>query len=365
MSNRIVVLLACAYALLQGCVSSTQVVRNKNATVSTKSYKDVYFVPPKEDPRNVASRVADDFKAMGFDVHNVDPAKPLDLQGTGFIVAADGSILTCAHVLLDEAHATVWYHGKRYPADVVAKDKDRDLALLKLAAHPALPVLSFASSKHFTLGAEVSTIGYPLGNVLGSNVRYTKGSISATSGLKDDPKQLQVSAEIQPGNSGGPLFDKDGLVIGVVQQTLNPLKVLSDTGGSLPQNVNFAIKGDIALEFLRGQKDIADKLSFDKPVTVEQAQDAVVKIQAGSLSNDADHGAALVARLDYVSLFDVWYRFRLFIIRVYDLDTHELLFAAGQGRDNLVSNEDVVIRDTLDEVRKELHKPLAAAATKH
>jgi S1-C subfamily serine protease len=62
----------------------------------------------------------------------------------------------------------------------------------------------------------VYTIGYPLSRLLGSSARFTKGAIGATSGMNDNPKQIQVSAEIQPGNSGGPLFDNDGLVVGVV-----------------------------------------------------------------------------------------------------------------------------------------------------
>lgn len=343
-----------------GCVSSTQVIRNKQATVSAKDYRDVYFVPPKEDSRNIGPRAVDEFKSMGFNVKTVDPNKPLDLQGTGFVISADGYVLTCAHVLADDANATVWLGGTRLAAEVVEKDKDRDLALLKITTptKPALQPLNFSGDKRYSLGAEVFTIGFPLGNVLGSSIRYTKGSISATSGLKDDAKQLQVSAEIQPGNSGGPLFNKDGMVIGVVQQTLNPLKVLSDTGGSLPQNVNFAIKGEVVVDFLKTKHaDLIQPPSSSKVATVDEVQKSVVKIQAGTISGEEGTQAALIARLDYVSMWDLWYRFRLFVVRVYDLDTHELLFAAGQGRDNMVSNEEVVIKDTFDEVRKELHKP--------
>lgn len=193
--------------------------------------------------------------------------------------------------------------------------------------------------------------------MLGNSVRFTKGSISSTSGLKDDPKQIQISAEIQPGNSGGPLFDKDGVVLGIVQQTLNPIKTLKQTGGALPQNVNFAIKSDVALDYLQSaDKDLYRSMAFNKGHSVEEIEKSVVKVRAGIVSEDWEKRPKLVARLDYVSIWDIWYRFRVFVVRVWDYDSQELLFAAGQGHDNLVSNEDVVIKDTFAEVRKMLRK---------
>src|SRR3979490_2965561 len=104
--------------------------------------------------------------------------------------------------------------GTRYDADVLSSDTDKDIAILKIRQVDIRHVvpLSFRDDHRYSLGADVFTIGYPLSHLLGSSARFTKGSVSATSGLNDAPKQIQVSAEIQPGNSGGPLFDKDGLV---------------------------------------------------------------------------------------------------------------------------------------------------------
>ena len=108
-------------------------------------------------------------------------------------------------------------------------------------------------SNFFPAGDQNRRLGY-VNNVgpSGNNARLSKGLINSTTGMRDDPKQLQVSAEIQPGNSGGPLLDHEGQVIGIIQQTINPWRIAQATGGSLPQNVNFAIKAEPVLEFVKG-----------------------------------------------------------------------------------------------------------------
>ena len=342
---------------LWGCISATQVVRPQTAA-PIKNYHDVYLIPPKEDPRNIVPRVAHEFESLGFNVKIADPFKPLEgQQGTGFLISASGHVLTCAHVLGGQKLATVWVSGKKFEADVLSSDEAKDLAILKIKSkdHADFAPLSFRGDAKYSLGAEVFTIGFPLSNVLGSSARFTNGSISAASGLKDDPKQIQISAQIQPGNSGGPLFDKDGLVLGVVEQTLNPMRVLAETGDALPQNVNFAIKGDTVLEYLRtAQPDVAGGLSLNKAATLEEVQASVVKIRSGIVGDNLDDHPRLVARLDYHSHWDMWFRFNLFLIRLYDFDTHDPVFAAGQGRDNMISTEDVVIKDTFVKIRENL-----------
>lgn len=350
------ILLPLGAALLNGCVSATHIVKNDSAPV--KEYADLYFLAMTKDPRNVQPRAVKEFQSMGLNVKVVAPSTAIEgAQGTGFVVTSDGHVLTCAHVLGDEKVATLWVSGLRYDADVVSSDKDKDLALLKprMPFTPAVSALSFRNDQRYSIGADVSTIGYPLGNVLGTSIRYTKGSISSTAGIRDDPKQLQISAQIQPGNSGGPLFDGNGVVIGVIQQTLNPVKMAEQTG-QLPQNVNFAIKTEVVLQYLQTNKAVYGSLVYDKGYGVEDLQKSVVRVRAGNINEEWEKRPKLVARVEYVSIWDGWYRFRAFVVRVYDLDSHQLLFAAGQGRDNVISNEDVVISDTFTEVRKALHK---------
>jgi hypothetical protein len=351
-------------ALLGGCASSTRIVKNDKVseTVKAKSantYKEVLLLPPRNDPRNVVPKVVSGIEAMGLKVRLMDPTKPIEpAQGTGFVVGRDGWVLTCAHVLGENKEATVTLNGERLLADVVKSDDKADLALLKLRT--PLPggaaVLGLRVTKPAAMGEDVYTIGYPLSRLLGNNARMTRGLLSATSGLHDDESQLQVSAEIQPGNSGGPLLDRDGNVIGIVNKTLSPAAVAQATGGALPQNVNFAIKGGVVAKFVEQADDGAFRqLAYDRSPGLESPSKAVAKIQAGIVPTDAEQRSdKLVVRLTYHSRWDIWYRFQYFVLAAFDHETQEPLFAAGQGRDNMISTEEIVIRDTLEQFKKAL-----------
>lgn len=367
MSSRALRLLALGAVLagglnLTGCASATRLVANPNQSATLKAknyanYKELYLLPPDTDPRNVMPRLATAFEQMGYKVTVFPPGKSIEgAQGTGFLIGTDGFILTCAHVLGEEKTATVTLNGNRYVADVIKADKDADLALLKTRDKPtpAVTALSFRSiNKDYHMGEDVFTIGYPLSSLLGNGARMTKGLLSATTGLRDDPKQVQVSAEIQPGNSGGPLLDKDGQIIGVIQQTINPFAVAEATGGALPQNINFSIKHSNVLDFVKSASEPAYKaVRFDKADGLEKASPAVAKIMAGISTVEGDRANKIVVRLNYISKWDMWYRFSLFALTVYDFETRERLFTTGQGYDNMVSNEDVVINDTLAQFKR-------------
>ena len=345
---------------LVGCASATKVVRNEKIEIKGQDYGELYFIKPAKDPRNVVPQVVEEFKNMGFNVREVDSEKPIEgAQGTGFLISGEGDILTCAHVVGEEKGATVWIAGARYEADVLHSDKDADIALLRARTqiNATYDPLSFRSDTSYKLGEDVMTIGFPMTKLLGNRARFSKGLVSSTVGQRDDPKQIQFSAEVQPGSSGGPLFDKEGVVVGVVSGTLNPWKMVQSTGGALPQNVNFAIKADVVLSSIKtGNEDIYKRITTNQGSTIENIEGAVVKVRSGIVSEEFEKKPKLVATLDYYSVWDIWYRFKFFVISVYDFDTQDLLFRAGQGRDNMISNEDVVIKDTMDHVRRTLNK---------
>jgi S1-C subfamily serine protease len=106
-----------------------------------------------------------------------------------------------------------------------------DLAVLRLTDHSKLAAtcrelpFQLTSSNGVTLGERVSTIGYPLTSMLGSSPKFSEGVISSKSGCQDDPRSLQISAQVQPGSSGSPLFDSDGNIIAVVVATLDAARV--------------------------------------------------------------------------------------------------------------------------------------------
>jgi S1-C subfamily serine protease len=169
--------------------------------------------------------------------------------GTGFVVA-EGRLITNHHVI-DACGAVngVLPGGRRVPLQVQASNRARDLALLG-GPRDMGPVLAFRDGPP-RRGDEVVTYGFPLTGILGSGPTLTTGEVSALTGLRDDPNTMIISAPVQSGNSGGPLLDRSGNVLGVIVAKLNALRVAERTGGDLPQNVNIAIQGRVALAFLR------------------------------------------------------------------------------------------------------------------
>jgi len=170
-------------------------------------------------------------------------------NGTGFFVSRAGHVLTNAHVVQGCRSVDVRPAGESSKtASVVALDRANDFALLKIdvAGHD---VAVFRSGGAIRQGDGVVAFGYPLASALASEGNLTTGNITALSGVGDDARLLQISAPIQPGNSGGAVLDLNGHVVGVVVSKLNALRVAQATG-DVPQNVNFAIKAALARAFL-------------------------------------------------------------------------------------------------------------------
>jgi S1-C subfamily serine protease len=173
-------------------------------------------------------------------------------SGTGFFVSQEGHILTNAHVVegCSAIHVRV-DGGDVAEGRVLTQDKANDLALLRTNLKPT-KVAAFRIG--IRLGEAVAAFGYPLNTLLSSSGNFTLGNVTALSGLRDDSRYLQVSAPVQPGNSGGPLLDQNGNVVGVVSAKLNALNVMVATNGDIPQNVNFAIKGTLVASFLESNR---------------------------------------------------------------------------------------------------------------
>ena len=179
------------------------------------------------------------------------PEPEMEGNASGFVIGRDGEttfIVTNYHVVEDCAKVTVVYAGKSYEASVRAKDANSDLALLETKVPPARPA-SFSSLSRVSLGEAVTAAGYPLQGLLSKSLNVTGGNVSALAGLGDDAKHLQITAPLQPGNSGGPLLDASGNVVGVAAGKLNAIAAAELTG-DLPQNVNFAIKAALVRSFL-------------------------------------------------------------------------------------------------------------------
>ena len=152
--------------------------------------------------------------------------------GTGFFITSDGYVVTSAHVIEGARVIGVWVNGNRYRADAVAVDDDTDVAILKINYRPSrfFRLANFSSAN---IGDRVYALGFPLTNILGSESRLTEGIINAFSGYDSDQRLFQMSASVQPGNSGGPVFNSRFEVLGVVESKINP---------EIATNINFAVK---------------------------------------------------------------------------------------------------------------------------
>lgn len=182
--------------------------------------------------------------------------------GTGFFVAPQ-YLLSNNHVVADcrgPIHA-------RYPdkpwffAKIAGQDKANDLALL----YTETESISFASFRFGPrLGDSVAAYGFPYPGVLSASGNFTMGNVTSLSGMADDTRFLQISTPVQPGNSGGPLLDMSGNVVGVVESQLNAVAVMQ-AEKSVPQNVNFGIQVPIVVNFL-SVKGVVPKInSSDGP----------------------------------------------------------------------------------------------------
>ena len=177
-------------------------------------------------------------------------------NGSGFFVTADGDVVTNHHVVDGAEEVVVLWQGTAYRMRVVASDKERDLALLHPDevkddfsmdisfpgySRPVFPPLAIGKHAKCEVGDTIYVVGYPQISVQGLEAKVTKGIVSSLSGFKGQRDNFQMDAAIQGGNSGGPVVDERGNVIGVSVATLR--------GG---QNVNYAIKMDVVDDFLAG-----------------------------------------------------------------------------------------------------------------
>lgn len=209
------------------------------------------------------------------------------VRGSGIIVDTKGHILTNEHVVHSCATAEITDAAKEsYEAKVLARDAANDLALLR-ATHHWSEAATLRAGHEPRPGDAIVVAGYPLSGLLGSGVIVTTGSLSALSGPRDDSRLIQLSAPIQPGNSGGPVLDASGRVIGIVSSSLNGVAFATFTG-VLPQNVNFALKAAMLRNFLdTNQVDYAEAATGEEmaPGAVgERARKFTVRIEcrAGS-----------------------------------------------------------------------------------
>ena len=171
--------------------------------------------------------------------------------GSAFLVAPE-LLVTNRHVVENCSTLEAYTPEGKRPAVLQAADAAVDLALLRVAGLRG-PAVKLRTARPIRLGEAVYVFGFPLSGSLTSGGNFTAGLVSGLRGLRDAPGDVQISAPVQPGNSGGPLLDGAGQVIGVVKAKLDAMKAAKAIG-DIPQNVNFALAGGTLADFLARQK---------------------------------------------------------------------------------------------------------------
>ena len=197
------------------------------------------------------------------------------VYGSGVVVSGAGDIVTNEHVINSCARIRIQPLG--LTVRMVAKDARNDLALLR-AENLGLPPAALRSGRNVRLGDDIIAIGYPLKGVLSSGAVVTTGIVNAMSGLNDDTSAFQISATVQPGSSGGPIFDRNGSLVGIVRARL------LSTAQANPQNVNFGINLATVSNFLDSHSvnylsaQLATK-PMDTADLVERARRSTVQVE--------------------------------------------------------------------------------------
>jgi S1-C subfamily serine protease len=167
----------------------------------------------------------------------------ISATGSGFALSKEGMIATNAHVVQNSKKIEVVFTNDTstltFNAKILLLDKNNDVALLSISddKFKGFNSIPYGLSEKAAIGSDAFTIGFPLNNVMGTAYKVTNGIVSSTSGIDDDLRYYQITVPLQPGNSGGPLFDKNGNVIGITSAKLNEKAV-----GTSVENVNYAIK---------------------------------------------------------------------------------------------------------------------------
>ena len=195
------------------------------------------------------------------------------VTGTAFFVTSDGYALTCAHVVKDATQIELAVGGKSLKAAIIAADEENDIALLKaeVTDQPTVPI---SNTGRIEQGGRVWVLGFPLASMLGDTVKVTGGTVSGIS-VQGTQRTIQIDAAVNPGNSGGPLINDRGVVVGIVNAKI----VGSDVSG-----VGFAIPTSYAMQLLRDQGASLPSATggdvLDGPAVTKAASPAVALVRA-------------------------------------------------------------------------------------
>jgi|APSaa5957512535_1039671.scaffolds.fasta_scaffold71158_1 S1-C subfamily serine protease len=351
--TRILILLASL--LVVGCagtggalVRSTQVLPSDTTFYFNEGLSSI-------DPLGISLEIENWLKSRNYKVVvtrkpfsqiDVPESTPSGGTGTGFFVSRDGLFITNSHVVQGGSSFLVrTTDGSIHNASLVTNDPDNDLALLRVDATLS-QYFSLSDSNAIRVGEEVHTIGYPMTDVLGVSPRVTKGIINATVGLDNNPSSFQFSAQVQPGNSGGPVLNNQFLVTGITTSRLNDAFSI-ERYGVVPQDVNFGKKANYIKLLIE-----SSGVDTTAGIPIESLDDAIKA--TGLLLVDLDPNGNVLSQkkpeVAHIALECVYqYYWDVFVWQVThlkligtDIETGEVVFSIKGGQDSFAGKSAVM-----------------------
>lgn len=223
--------------------------------------------------------------------------------GSGFVISEDGYVVTNNHVIDGADEISIeFFSGEELPAEVVGTDPNTDIALLKVKTNAPLPFVSFGDSDNARVGDWVMAMGNPLGQGFSVSAGIVSARNRALSGTYDD--YIQTDAAINRGNSGGPLFNMDGEVVGVNTAILSP------NGGSI--GIGFAMSSAVVERVVAQLRDFGETRRGWLGVRIQNVDPDVadalgLEVASGALVTDVPEGPAATAGIksgDVILEFD-------------------------------------------------------------
>ncbi len=235
------------YYYLGGNPERINGIEYNNEEVKKKVFNE--YKESLEERKNFKFSIIDLEEDIMNPIGKLDPSLANEKkQGTGFLINNDGYIITNFHVVEDASKVKVTGikgdFSTSFEATVVGIDRRNDLALLRVESKLfsfSNPPYTLRDSKEVKKAERVYALGYPIESALGKEVKITDGLINSLTGFKSSISEFQISVPVQAGNSGGPLFDSNGELVGVISA-----KIVSNS----VDQVGYAIKSDYLAFFL-------------------------------------------------------------------------------------------------------------------
>ena len=273
---------------------------------------DEFYISQYDDSLGIFNYIMNEFQRHGivakyvYNLSSIPGVETFKSMGSGFFISPS-IIVTNAHVLNGESIVKIYQDGEEHLAQMIYTNNDLDIALLRCEETDS-PYFRLLSSSDYSIATPVFVLGYPLSDILGAEIRVTSGIVNARSGIDGNTNYIQISAPVQPGNSGGPVLNSDYAVIGMASSKLSDEFSIAKTN-NISQNINFAIDSDLISFVATGNIPEIEESNYVD--SLEDATSATVRIETMESSErvpgkqyyiDCSYNAGIYGVLNYLTI---------------------------------------------------------------